>query len=237
MFPQKLLRGVFKREQINHGLNGVLLCKPTNQSLSEKDPAEYLKWIVQQPEGPTEKELRARVKSHLVPYEAIMSQGDLAEPVREVHSAAGDDGGQAHQGAVQGLSEVLRDDQPGAGVGESSYALVPVRERGWSSGINEHLRDCVRHCELQGCGLGGHVLEARAGPLFQKGARVVKGLKIGRRTRESLRFRTVGEGGRIPVVRTVGIQQRGSTHCCEGAGPELAGCGNQGETGRRSRGL
>ena len=78
VFPRKLLKGLFEPDQINHGLNGVLLCKPTNQSLAEKDPAEYLEWIRQQPEGPTEEELRARVESHLVPYEAIVSEGDLA---------------------------------------------------------------------------------------------------------------------------------------------------------------
>lgn len=79
VFPRKLLKGVFEREQINHGLNGVLLCKPTNQALSEKDPAVYLKWIRDQPEGPSEQALRARVGSHLVPYDAVVCEGDLAE--------------------------------------------------------------------------------------------------------------------------------------------------------------
>ena len=82
VFPRKLLKGLFEPAQINHGLNGVLLCKPTNQSLSEKDPTEYLAWIREQPAGPTEEELRARVESHLVPYDAIVSEGDLAERYR-----------------------------------------------------------------------------------------------------------------------------------------------------------
>ena len=79
VFPRKVLSGVFKREQINHGLNGVLLCKPTNQSLSEKDPADYMNWIRDQPGGPNEATLRARVESHLVPYDVIVGDGSLKE--------------------------------------------------------------------------------------------------------------------------------------------------------------
>ena len=79
VFPRKLLKGLFEREQINHGLNGVLLCKPTNQSLSQKDPVAYLEWIREQPAGPTGSGLRARVESHLVPYDAIVCGGNLAE--------------------------------------------------------------------------------------------------------------------------------------------------------------
>ena len=79
VFPRKILKGVFKREQVNHGLNGVLLCKPTNQSLSEKDPVEYMQWIQDQHGGPSEAKLRARVASHLVPYDAIVRDGDLKE--------------------------------------------------------------------------------------------------------------------------------------------------------------
>lgn len=79
VFPRKLLKGLFEPEQINHGLNGVMLCKPTNQALSEKDPAEYLKWIQAQPKGPTEEELCLRVESHLVPYQVISDAGDLTE--------------------------------------------------------------------------------------------------------------------------------------------------------------
>ena len=72
VFPRKVLNGLFKGEQINHGLNGVLLGKPSNQSLSNKDPREYLQWILELPSTPSESELRRRVQSHLVPYEILI---------------------------------------------------------------------------------------------------------------------------------------------------------------------
>ena len=72
VFPRKVLEGHFEKEQVNHGLNGVLLGKPSNQSLSNKDPREYLQWILELPSTPSESELCHRVKSHLVPYEILM---------------------------------------------------------------------------------------------------------------------------------------------------------------------
>lgn len=83
VFPRKILKGLFdkktEQQKINHGLNGVVLCKPTNQGLSRKDPTDYLKWILDQPHGPSEQELRRRVESHLVPYDAIMNQGNMLD--------------------------------------------------------------------------------------------------------------------------------------------------------------
>ena len=75
VFPRKVLDEFFKKEQINHGLNGVLLGKPSNQSLSNKDPREYIQWILRLPGAPSESELCRRVESHLVPYEVLVRTG------------------------------------------------------------------------------------------------------------------------------------------------------------------
>ena len=77
VFSRNVLTGRVPKQAINHGLNGVLLSKRGNQALSKKDPAEYMKWILQQPQGPTEEELRQRVESHLVPYDIITSGGSV----------------------------------------------------------------------------------------------------------------------------------------------------------------
>ena len=77
IFPRDILKGKVTNEAINHGLNGVLMTKPTNQSLSKKDPADYMKWILDQPGASDESELRRIVQSHLVPYDAIMAGGNI----------------------------------------------------------------------------------------------------------------------------------------------------------------
>ena len=79
VFPRNILAGKFPREQINHGLNGVLLSKQGNLALSKKDPAEYMKWILDQQKSLKEKELRYRVESHLVPYDIITDNGSVEE--------------------------------------------------------------------------------------------------------------------------------------------------------------
>lgn len=79
VFPQKVLRGLFKREVINHGLNGVVLRASTNKYLADADPAEYVKRTLDEPHGPTESELRARMESHLVPYDLIMAGGSVKD--------------------------------------------------------------------------------------------------------------------------------------------------------------
>lgn len=57
IFPRKVLEASFANEQINHGLNCVLLGKSSNQSLSNKDPGENLQWIRDLPSTGSEQEL------------------------------------------------------------------------------------------------------------------------------------------------------------------------------------
>ena len=75
VFPKDFLRGRATPDEINHGLNGVLLSKEGNLALGNKAPDVYLKKILDQSDGLTEDELRRRVESHLVPYDALVSQG------------------------------------------------------------------------------------------------------------------------------------------------------------------
>ena len=79
VFPKKVLKGLFKPAQINHGLNGVVLRDSTNKFLSDSDPAEYVKRTLDGPHGPNESELRKRMESHLVPYDVIMAGGSLKD--------------------------------------------------------------------------------------------------------------------------------------------------------------
>ena len=80
VFPRAVLRKHgFPNDMVNHGLNGVLLSQQANQTLSKKDPADYMKAVLQQQGATlTEKDLRDRVESHLVPYDVIIS-GDSLE--------------------------------------------------------------------------------------------------------------------------------------------------------------
>ena len=76
VFPREFLKGnINTDEEINHGVNGVLLTKGSNQSLSKIDPVLYLKRILKDTQGLSDKELRDRVESHLVPYAALKSGG------------------------------------------------------------------------------------------------------------------------------------------------------------------
>ncbi len=75
VFPKGFLNNHATPEEINHGMNGVLLSKEGNLALGSKAPDVYLKKILEQSEGLTEEELRRRVESHLVPYDALMSRG------------------------------------------------------------------------------------------------------------------------------------------------------------------
>lgn len=76
VFPKGYLGNEAKREEVNHGVNGVLLSKEGNLALGNRAPDVYLKKILDESQGLTEDELRARVESHLVPYDALMSQGN-----------------------------------------------------------------------------------------------------------------------------------------------------------------
>lgn len=76
VFPREFLKGDIKTdEEINHGVNGVLLTKGSNQSLSKMDPVLYLQRILNDTQGLSDKELRDRVEAHLVPYDALQSGG------------------------------------------------------------------------------------------------------------------------------------------------------------------
>ena len=75
VFPREFLKGHSTREKISHGLNGVLLTKASNLAFSKKDPALYLKRILKDSQSLSENELRNRVESHLVPYDALKSDG------------------------------------------------------------------------------------------------------------------------------------------------------------------
>ena len=75
VFPREFLKAHFNTEEINHGLNGVLLTKGSNRALSKKDPARYLQWILKETKDLSETELRGRVESHLIPYDALKSAG------------------------------------------------------------------------------------------------------------------------------------------------------------------
>ena len=75
MFPREVLKAHFTTEEINHGLNGILLTKESNLALSKMDPARYLQRILKAIQGLSDKELRDRAESHLVPYDALKSGG------------------------------------------------------------------------------------------------------------------------------------------------------------------
>ena len=59
-------------------MNGVLLSKNGNQALGNRAPRLYLKKILDDTQGLTEDGLRDRVESHLVPYDALVSQETTA---------------------------------------------------------------------------------------------------------------------------------------------------------------
>ena len=75
VFPTDYLRNHVTKEEMSHGLNGVLLSKEGNISLGKKAPDVYLKKILDESHGLSEEELRCRVTSHLVPYDALKTQG------------------------------------------------------------------------------------------------------------------------------------------------------------------
>jgi hypothetical protein len=74
VFPQRYLKDQVGKDQINHGVNGVLLSKKGNQALGNRAPRAYLRKILDEQHGLTDEELRNRVESHLVPYGTLMSQ-------------------------------------------------------------------------------------------------------------------------------------------------------------------
>jgi len=60
------------REDINNGLNGVILDGRTNRRFAKEPPERYLKKVIEAPESNiTEEELRDRIKKHFVPYDEM----------------------------------------------------------------------------------------------------------------------------------------------------------------------
>lgn len=82
VFPRNILKTFVPEQEMNHGLNGVLLGKRTNQAFSKKDPAEYIRSVLVSPGAPKEKEVRRRVESHFVPYDEIVRKGPVKERYR-----------------------------------------------------------------------------------------------------------------------------------------------------------
>ena len=75
VFPREFLKAHCTTEEINHGLNGILLTKGSNLTLTKKDPTLSLQWILKETKDLSETELRGRVESHLVPYDAFKASG------------------------------------------------------------------------------------------------------------------------------------------------------------------
>ena len=82
VFTRKaLVRGGLsgKDKLVNHALNIVLIPKLSNITLGSKEPGQYLKNLKQHDTGLTDRALRWRIESHLLPYDAVVSQG---EPIK-----------------------------------------------------------------------------------------------------------------------------------------------------------
>lgn len=81
VFPRDVLkREGIDRTRIQHGLNGVLLNRFTNQRLAKADPQDYFRDILK--EVP-EEELQDRVESHLVPYGVMWANGTVEKRYRQ----------------------------------------------------------------------------------------------------------------------------------------------------------
>ena len=83
IFPKALLREHnVDEDSINHGLNGVLLNRPSNNLFSRSDPQVYLASVLEGAASPTEAQLRKWVESHLVPYDTITAKGSVLQRYR-----------------------------------------------------------------------------------------------------------------------------------------------------------
>ena len=71
VFPRKVLTGI-KKELINHGLNTVLIEKPTNIILGGKEPALYLDDLKKKNARLTDEQLKKCIESHFVPYDELV---------------------------------------------------------------------------------------------------------------------------------------------------------------------
>ena len=84
VFPKAaLVEGNVDKEQIQHGLNGVVLDQRTNLSVWKVPPSEYVAKMLTDLRVADE-ELRERIESHLVPYEELKNErGTMQERYME----------------------------------------------------------------------------------------------------------------------------------------------------------
>lgn len=72
----------FSSEQINHGLNGVLLSANSNRSFAKADPRAYLESLLNEDCCPSENQLKRWVESHFVPYDVLMATDSVESRYR-----------------------------------------------------------------------------------------------------------------------------------------------------------
>ena len=72
VFPKAVLNGVVDEPLIQNALNGVVLDQRTNLRLWKVLPSEYVAKMLSELEV-ADRELGARIESHLVPYEELKS--------------------------------------------------------------------------------------------------------------------------------------------------------------------
>lgn len=63
----------FERDQINHGLNGVVLETPTNKRLWKLEPHQYITRMMDQLEM-SEDDLAARILGHCIPFQRLSAK-------------------------------------------------------------------------------------------------------------------------------------------------------------------
>ena len=72
LFPKGYLKDAVKdTKAINHCLNYALVSGPTNRRISAKPPVDYLRDRYRGDSGLREPELKRRVESHLIPFDAL----------------------------------------------------------------------------------------------------------------------------------------------------------------------
>ncbi len=75
VYPKSLLEGQFPNHEINSALNCALISWKTNRKIAAKNPEDYLAERAKDANA-TEAEVRQRLQSHLVPYDALVA-GDF----------------------------------------------------------------------------------------------------------------------------------------------------------------
>lgn len=77
IFPVNVLKSHLDKPHYDHALNGAVLKSSTNLSLDDKEPQDYLREILHYGGARSEAELKKRIESHLVPYDLLVSEGNL----------------------------------------------------------------------------------------------------------------------------------------------------------------